>query len=152
MDRIGKEEKTGKPVLFDEREFKIRYISSLGNLEKYYRALEEGVIYGVKCSKCGWKYHPPTSMCNKCGSSDLEWVEIKGVGRLITYTEINVKPQTHSHYEDYIVAVADFNGFKVVGHLNSKFEDVKPDTNVSIKISRREPEDYPYIVFDPVKD
>ncbi len=149
MGRIVDDEKTGKPIILDEREFRIRYRSSLGSLERYYKALEEGVIYGVECRMCGWKYHPPTSICHRCGSKELEWVEIKGVGRLITYTEINVKPQTHSHYKDYIVAVAEFDGFKVVGHLNSKFDDVKPDIKVLVKVLKREPEGYPYIVFAP---
>jgi len=150
MGIIGYDEKSGKPILMDPREFKVRYRSSLGSLEKYYKELEVGRVVAVKCKECGSKYFPPRSYCPSCGSQDLEFFVLSSRGRLITYTEINVKPQTHSKYGDYIVGVVEVDGVKVVGHVKAKFKDLRPDQNVEIKVERREGDEYPRIVFKPL--
>ncbi len=152
MEWISKDEKTGYPKLIDPRGYELKVDSSLGELERFYRGLEEGRLLATVCSGCGAKYYPPATRCRVCLSKDLRWVEVPRRGRLITYTEINVKPKTHSHYPDYIVGVADFNGFKVVGHLDSSFEGLRPDMEVEWRIVLREPEKYRYVVFKPIEE
>lgn len=141
----------GKPIYIDEREFKVRYRSSLGFLEEYFKGLEEGRILAVRCMDCGATYYPPRSFCIECGSRDIEFYRLSNVGRLVTYTEINVKPQTHSNYPDYIVGVAEVDAIKIVGHVHAKFEDLKPDMNVSISVDRRDGDTYYRIIFKPLQ-
>ena len=81
----------------------------------------------------------------------MKFFELSSRGRLITYTEINVKPQTHSHYPDYIVGVVEVDGVKVVGHVEAGFEDLRPDQAVEIYVEKREGDEYPRIVFKLVK-
>ena len=150
MGIIEFDEKTGKPILIDPRIFKVRFKSSLGMLEKYFRSLEEGKVLGTVCRKCGYKQYPPRSYCLNCRSKDVEFYELPSIGRLLTYTEINVKPQTHSQYPDYIVGVVEVDGVKVVGHVDAKFEDLRPDQTVKIHVEKREGDEYPRIVFKPV--
>ncbi len=150
MDRISRDEKTGMPVLEDQRVFPLSLRSSLGGLEKYYRMLEEGVILGQVCRACGYRQYPPGPICRSCSSRDLEERRIEGVGRLLTYTEINVKPKTHSHYPDYIVGVAEVGGFKVLGLVETDFDSLKPDMEVRLEVRQREPEGYHYVAIIPV--
>jgi len=49
MGRVSKDEKTGMPILEDQRVFPLSLRSSLGGLERFYRMLEEGVILGQVC-------------------------------------------------------------------------------------------------------
>jgi len=151
MGRVSKDEKTGMPILEDQRVFPLSLRSSLGGLERFYRMLEEGVILGQVCSKCGYRQYPPGPICRACGSAELEERRVEGVGRLLTYTEINVKPRTHSHYPDYIVGVAEVDGFKVLGLVDSEFESIRPDMRVRLEVRIREPEKYHYVAIVPAE-
>ena len=58
----------------------------------YEQYLNEEKIMGSKCKECGARFVPPRSICVKCYSSDMEWVEMKGEGRLAAFTCITVAP------------------------------------------------------------
>lgn len=47
-------------------------------LKKYYDALEEGKLLGIKCKTCGYIEYPPMPTCNECGHFDMEWIELSG--------------------------------------------------------------------------
>ena len=54
--------------------------------------LNEEKLMGSKCKKCGTLFSPPRPICIKCYSSDMDWVKLKGKGKLLTYTCIYVGP------------------------------------------------------------
>ena len=58
----------------------------------YEQYLNEEKIMGSKCKKCGARFVPPRSICIKCYSSDMEWIEMKGKGSLAAFTCITVAP------------------------------------------------------------
>ena len=47
---------------------------------------------GSKCKGCGALFVPPRPLCVKCYTSDMEWTELKGSGRLTAFTCITVAP------------------------------------------------------------
>ena len=54
----------------------------------------EKKVMGSKCKKCGVLYLPPRPLCIKCYSSELEWKQLKGKGKLVAFTVIGVGPPT----------------------------------------------------------
>ncbi|MGD8944494.1 MAG: zinc ribbon domain-containing protein, partial [Desulfobacterales bacterium] len=52
----------------------------------YEHYLKEEKLMGSRCSECDARYVPPRSICVKCFSSDMEWVQLKGTGRLAAFT------------------------------------------------------------------
>ena len=54
--------------------------------------LGEKKLMASKCTKCGALYLPPRPLCIKCFSSEMEWVEMKGKGKLAAFTTIYVGP------------------------------------------------------------
>ena len=44
-----------------------------------------------RCRACGRHYFYPRSFCPRCQSADVEWTEVSGRGRLISYV-INYRP------------------------------------------------------------
>lgn len=54
-------------------------------IKKWYDALNEGKIMGLKCKDCGIVEFPPVPICNSCSCTDMEWVEMSGEGELITF-------------------------------------------------------------------
>ena len=58
----------------------------------YNQYLNEEKLMGSRCRKCGGHFVPPRPMCTHCYSTDLEWVEVKGNGRLVAFTCITIAP------------------------------------------------------------
>lgn len=54
-------------------------------VKKWYDALAEDKIMGLKCNGCGSYEFPPVSVCNNCSGTDLTWVEMSGEGELVTF-------------------------------------------------------------------
>lgn len=54
--------------------------------------LGERKLMGSRCRRCGELYLPPRPICIKCHQSDMEWVEMKGKGKLAAFTAVAVAP------------------------------------------------------------
>jgi len=52
--------------------------------------LSEKRLMAVRCNKCKALYLPPHPLCSRCCSEEMEWVRLKGKGRLLAYTVIAV--------------------------------------------------------------
>jgi hypothetical protein len=58
----------------------------------YEQYLSEEKLMGSRCKKCKALFVPPRSICVKCYSSEMEWVEMNGTGQLAAFTCITVAP------------------------------------------------------------
>jgi uncharacterized OB-fold protein len=58
----------------------------------YEQYLSEEKLMGSRCRKCKALFVPPRSICVKCYSSEMEWVEMNGTGQLAAFTCITVAP------------------------------------------------------------
>ena len=96
--------------------------------------LEKGKVMATRCRKCGTNYFPPRLDCSKCLGSDVEWFEIKGNGKLVTYTVVNYGPTGFESDAPYTLAIADFDGVRVFGRLNKsiKESDIKPGMSLRV--------------------
>jgi len=96
--------------------------------------LEKGKVMATRCRKCGTNYFPPRMDCPKCVGSDVEWFEIKGNGRLVTYTVVNYGPTGFEDDAPYTLAIADFDRVRVFGRLSKglKENDIKPGMELKI--------------------
>jgi len=54
--------------------------------------LNEDKLMGTKCKGCGALYLPPRPICTKCHGWAMEWVELKGKGKLSAFSSICVAP------------------------------------------------------------
>lgn len=54
--------------------------------------LNEKKLMASRCKKCQSLYLPPRPLCIKCDGREMEWVEMKGRGRLAAFTAISVGP------------------------------------------------------------
>jgi len=51
----------------------------------WYDYLNDGKLMGLKCEHCGTMEFPPVPVCSACGKHDMEWAEISGEAKLISY-------------------------------------------------------------------
>ena len=96
--------------------------------------LEQGKVMATRCKKCGTNYFPPKLDCPKCLLSDVEWFEIKGGGRLATYTIVNYGPTGFEDDAPYILAIADFNGVRVFGRLSKDIKESDIKLGMGLKV------------------
>ncbi|MFC2003187.1 Zn-ribbon domain-containing OB-fold protein [Chloroflexota bacterium] len=54
----------------------------------------EKKLMASKCKQCGAVHLPPRPICMKCSSSEMEWAELKGKGKIVSFTVIGVGPWT----------------------------------------------------------
>ncbi len=93
------------------------------NDTSYEQFLHEGKIMGSKCKRCGALAVPPRPICVSCFGSDMEWVPLKGNGKLLAFTSIVVAPpnmvkEGFDRKNPYLVGVVELDeGVKTVARI-----------------------------------
>lgn len=75
-------------------------------------------LMGSRCKSCGAEFFPPVKVCKKCGSKDLEQVEMPKTGTIISYTKLTEPPVDFKDYAPiYLALVRLDNGVTVLGQI-----------------------------------
>ena len=109
--------------------------------------LNEERLMGSRCPECGIHYVPPRSICVSCYGSDMEWIELKGKGRLAAFTCINIPPpfmiaQGYNRKNPYCTGVVELEeGTKVDARIEgvdcAHPEDIKVGMPLKVKFLHR---------------
>jgi uncharacterized OB-fold protein len=91
--------------------------TSITKTNDFVSYLEQGKVMGTKCKGCGLKFFPPRADCYQCLSSEMEWFEVAGKGKLITYSKLQYGPVGFEGDLPYAIALADFGDYKVFGRM-----------------------------------
>jgi uncharacterized OB-fold protein len=79
--------------------------------------LEQGKVMGTRCKDCGTQFFPPRADCYKCLASNMEWFEVGGKGKLISYSKLEYAPQGFGEDLPYSIAILDYGDYKVFGRI-----------------------------------
>ena len=113
--------------------------------------LEQGKVMTTRCRQCGTSYFPPKMDCPQCLSSDVEWFEITGSGKLATYTVVNYGPTGFEDDAPYNLAIADFNGLRIFGRLSHDVKEADIKIGMELKVvPAKLPNDRISYEFQPV--
>lgn len=147
------DQKSGATLWYDQRELKLRYFISIERIKKFFEALSEGKVLATRCKATGRIMFPPQVDCPEAPGSEVEWIEMPSEGELLTWTVINVKPYSFSHYDDYVVGVARMaNGVNVLAWVRCRDPSkLKPGMKVKLVVVRREPEGYLTYELEPIE-
>ncbi len=111
--------------------------------------LKNDKVMGSSCKQCSQKYFPPRADCHACLSSDMEWFEITGTGKLLTYSKLAFAPVGFQDDVPYSIAVIDYGEFKVFGRLASSLADEDVQIGMPLKtVANQLPNDQLNFVFD----
>lgn len=121
--------------LKSNRSLTITYNLPISKTSKFWEELKQGKVYATECKKCGKLHFPPVADCGTCGSSEIEWIELNGNGKIVTFTEVVVKPASFSEEPSYIVAIVKLiEGVKVLAWLTGiEKENVQIGMRVMLK-------------------
>ena len=85
----------------------------------YNEALKQNKLLGLKCQACGTITIPPKMVCRQCASPDMEIVELKGTGKIRTFTTVYVAAEGRENELPYIIVmVALDEGPWIMGNLD----------------------------------
>jgi len=89
------------------------------SFKDYSDALKENKLLGLKCQECGAITVPPKMVCQKCTSPDMEIVELKGRGKIRTFTTVNVAPEGREDEVPYTILLVELDeGPWIMGNLD----------------------------------
>ena len=91
--------------------------TSITKTNDFVSYLEQGKVMGTTCKGCGLKFFPPRADCYKCLSSDMEWFQVAGKGKLLTFSKLQYGPVGFEGDLPYAIALADFGDYKVFGRM-----------------------------------
>ena len=81
--------------------------------------LESGKVMYTHCKECGADFFPPRADCAGCLSSDMEWREVSGTGKLVSYSQLKYAPVGFDADLPYSIALLDYGDYQVFGRLDS---------------------------------
>jgi uncharacterized OB-fold protein len=91
--------------------------TSITKINDFVDFLEKGQVVGTKCKDCGLSFFPARADCYQCLSSNMEWFEVSGTGKLITYSKLEYAPVGFGDDLPYAIALLDYGDYKVFGRL-----------------------------------
>jgi len=113
----------------------------------YNQFLGEKKLMASKCTKCGALYLPPRPLCIKCFGSEMEWVEMKGKGKLAAFTTIYVGPtfmleEGYDRNNPYCTGVVELEegpgiSARILGVDAKKPEEIKIGTPLAVDFVER---------------
>jgi len=97
-------------------------------------ALAEGRLTGTVCKTCGKKYFPPRMDCAGCLDSEVEWFDIKGPGKLVTFSRIEFGPSGFEEVQPYTLGIVEFpEGVRVLAKISNKVDPASIKAGMALK-------------------
>lgn len=97
--------------------------ASVTQVNDFVDYLEEGRLMGTKCNPCGLYFFPPRAHCCQCLSGSLEWFEVTGRGRLVTYSTLHYAPAGFQADLPYAIGLLDYGQYKVFGRVSPSLRE-----------------------------
>jgi uncharacterized protein len=87
--------------------------------KNYSEALKQDRLLGLKCRACGAVTVPPAMVCRQCASLDMEIVDLKGSGKIRTFTTVFVAAEGRESEIPYIIVMVELDeGPWLMGNLD----------------------------------
>jgi len=84
----------------------------------YNEALKENRLLGLKCRSCGAITVPPKMVCRQCTGPELEIVELKGSGKIRTFTTVFVASEGREDEVPYVLVLVELDeGPWIMGNI-----------------------------------
>lgn len=107
--------------------------TSVTKVNDFIDHLDQGKVMGSRCVDCGMVFFPPRADCYKCLASNMEWFEIEGTGKLITYSKLKFAPVGFEDDLPYCIAVVDYGDYKIFGRIANDIPDEDIQMGMAMK-------------------
>ncbi|MBU8871825.1 MAG: Zn-ribbon domain-containing OB-fold protein [Gemmatimonadales bacterium] len=82
---------------------------------RYHREIPQRYrLEAGKCTGCGKVHFPPRRVCKECFGREFETVTMPTMGKVLTYTVIDIPPAEFDNLKPYVVAIVELeNGVRL---------------------------------------
>jgi len=125
----------GKKKEVDDRFKKFGTVSfaSITKVNDFVGHLDEGKVTGTRCKDCGAVFFPPRADCYKCLTSNMEWFDVSGTGKLVSYSKLEYAPVGFEGDLPYCIALLDYGDYKVFGRLAGDLPQEEVEVGMDMK-------------------
>jgi hypothetical protein len=95
--------------------------------------LEKGTVSGTRCKDCGMHFFPPRADCFKCLTSHMEWFDVAGTGKLVSFSKLEYGPMGFQDDVPYCIALLDYGPYKVFGRIAREMEEKEISVGMQMK-------------------
>ena len=94
------------------------------DIPRYWRLREQRYrLEGTQCKDCATLHFPPRLICPECSSEHLEAYQLKGRGRIYSFTTVFQAPDIFDKQIPYVVALVDLEeGVRITAQLTDVSE------------------------------
>ena len=85
--------------------------------------LKDNKVMGTRCKDCGLSFFPPRADCHQCLTSNMEWFEVSGKGKLVSFSKLRYAPIGFEDDVPYCIALLDYGNYKVFGRITGELKD-----------------------------
>jgi uncharacterized OB-fold protein len=119
----------------DDRFSKFGTVSftSISKVNDFIDYLAQGKVMGTRCKRCGTMHFPPVADCAECLSSDVEWFEVTGTGKLVSFSKLTYGPVGFEGDIPYSIALLDYGDYKVFGRIDKGIPDEALSIGMAMK-------------------
>jgi hypothetical protein len=111
-------------------------IESFGDIavKKFYQELKNHKFVTTKCKNCNKIFFPPRLFCPNCYSEDVEWVELKGYGKIYAFTQ---QERAIRFMKPDVIGVVELieDGEKIgriLTKINAKYDEISIGMDVKV--------------------
>jgi len=102
-------------------------------IQNYLEYINSKKLMGSKCRNCGTVDVPPRKLCIKCNSTDMEWIEVSGKGKIAAFSCIHVGTtfmvnKGYSMKKPYCFSVIKLDEGPMISGQLLGVDESKPDT------------------------
>jgi uncharacterized OB-fold protein len=137
----------------DERFKKFGTVSFTGisKVNDFIGNLEQGKVMGTRCKDCGMLFFPPRADCYRCLADSMEWFEVTGAGKLVTFSKLEFAPVGFQEDVPYCIALLDYGNYKIFGRIASAVPEKDLRIGMEMKtVANRLPNGQLNYVFEKV--
>ena len=106
-----------REVYYRFKKFGTLSFTSITKVNDFINHLEGGKVMGTRCKDCGLVFFPPRADCYQCLSNTMDWFEVSGEGKLVTFSRLEYGPAGFEADLPYCIALVDYGNFKVFGRM-----------------------------------
>jgi uncharacterized OB-fold protein len=113
-------------------------------VESFYEFCAQRKLMGLRCKSCRTVVLPPRSLCPQCRSKDLQWIELNGTGKLLTYSIVHVAAADFQPSAPYAIGIVQLTeGAKLPGMIKTDLRDLKVGMELKVEFESPRPGSWP---------